>query len=259
MIALCGLAGLRLQESVRLVLARRVRGEGPCRNIPDEVQDPIAKVGDNLSRPGAMARVLPQFLRPGLEQRTGKVPRGFRRLAQFAENPTAQERFAPRILHIPFRLALQREFDGGVGRQHPRDEIHGHYKGLATKAEAKKWFNVRPSKNAQNVIVLPKEGVAVKATGHSRATRMSLPDFTVRSWDKTEQVFSLVAWREREQAILLLDAAGSRKIAAKLRLPSSITKEALQQPIPRRPARAYGGDSTSFDALPWQRRGSRED
>jgi integrase len=32
--------------------------------------------------------------------------------------------------------------------------IHGHYKGLATKAEAKKWFAVRPAKTAKNIIQL---------------------------------------------------------------------------------------------------------
>ena len=32
--------------------------------------------------------------------------------------------------------------------------IHGHYKGLATKTEAKKWFNVRPVKAAANVVPL---------------------------------------------------------------------------------------------------------
>jgi hypothetical protein len=31
--------------------------------------------------------------------------------------------------------------------------IHAHYKGLATKAEAEKWFNVQPAK-AENVIHL---------------------------------------------------------------------------------------------------------
>jgi hypothetical protein len=32
--------------------------------------------------------------------------------------------------------------------------IHAHYKGLATKAEAEKWFSVKPSESAQNVIQL---------------------------------------------------------------------------------------------------------
>ncbi len=32
--------------------------------------------------------------------------------------------------------------------------IHGHYKGLATKAEAEKWFNVLPANAAKNVIPL---------------------------------------------------------------------------------------------------------
>jgi hypothetical protein len=34
-------------------------------------------------------------------------------------------------------------------------QIHAHYKGLATKAEAKKWFNIRPPKSAKNIIRLP--------------------------------------------------------------------------------------------------------
>ena len=33
--------------------------------------------------------------------------------------------------------------------------IHAHYKGLATKAEAEKWFAVVPPLSAQNVIPLP--------------------------------------------------------------------------------------------------------
>jgi len=33
--------------------------------------------------------------------------------------------------------------------------IHAHYKGLATKAEAAKWFAVGPSTSAKNVITLP--------------------------------------------------------------------------------------------------------
>ncbi len=33
--------------------------------------------------------------------------------------------------------------------------IHAHYKGLATKAEAEKWFNVLPPESAKNVIPLP--------------------------------------------------------------------------------------------------------
>ena len=33
--------------------------------------------------------------------------------------------------------------------------IHAHYKGLATKAEAVRWFNVKPSRSGKNVIPLP--------------------------------------------------------------------------------------------------------
>jgi hypothetical protein len=33
--------------------------------------------------------------------------------------------------------------------------IHAHYKGLATRAEAQKWFRVLPAKAANQVILLP--------------------------------------------------------------------------------------------------------
>jgi integrase len=33
--------------------------------------------------------------------------------------------------------------------------VHSHYKGLATKAEAKRWFAVKPPKSGKNVITLP--------------------------------------------------------------------------------------------------------
>jgi hypothetical protein len=33
--------------------------------------------------------------------------------------------------------------------------LHAHYKGLATKAEAEKWFAVNPAESAKNVIPLP--------------------------------------------------------------------------------------------------------
>jgi hypothetical protein len=38
---------------------------------------------------------------------------------------------------------------------HARSMVHTNYKGLATKAEAEKWFAVAPSTSAKNVITLP--------------------------------------------------------------------------------------------------------
>jgi hypothetical protein len=38
--------------------------------------------------------------------------------------------------------------------------IHQHYKGLATKAEAEKWFAVKPAESADNVIPLPARNTA---------------------------------------------------------------------------------------------------
>jgi hypothetical protein len=37
--------------------------------------------------------------------------------------------------------------------------IHAHYKGLATKKEAKTWFAVKPAKTAKNIIALAQKRV----------------------------------------------------------------------------------------------------
>ena len=55
-----------------------------------------------------------------------------------AESESANVKYPKRIKHRGRVLAT----------------IHAHYKGLATKAEAEKWFNVLPPKSAKNVILL---------------------------------------------------------------------------------------------------------
>ena len=38
--------------------------------------------------------------------------------------------------------------------------IHAHYKGLATKKEAKSWFAIKPSKTGKNIIPMTRKGAA---------------------------------------------------------------------------------------------------
>ena len=54
-IALCGLAGRRRQEAVRLTWEDVFRVELPCRDIPDQEQDPRTTAREYLPRPGAAA------------------------------------------------------------------------------------------------------------------------------------------------------------------------------------------------------------
>jgi hypothetical protein len=60
-------------------------------------------------------------------------------------------------LHLSFRLARQRNLTAAQAGNSPAI-IHAHYKGLATKAEAKRWFAVKPSKTAKNVSSMLAEG-----------------------------------------------------------------------------------------------------
>ena len=58
-------------------LGGRVPGEGPCRGIPDQEQDPRATAGDCLPSSDAMARALPRLLRPAMDQWPGRFHSDF--------------------------------------------------------------------------------------------------------------------------------------------------------------------------------------
>ena len=88
-----------------------------------------------------------------------KVPFGFRRLAQTLKIPPRRNGLRHAFCTYHFALHSNENLTAALAGNSPT-MIHAHYKGLATKAEAEKWFNVRPAKAAANVVPFPKQAGA---------------------------------------------------------------------------------------------------
>ena len=152
-IALGGLAGLRLQEALRLDW-REVFG------IAGHIEVSTAKSKTRQRRLVEICPALAAWLEP-FREFSGAV---------FAKSlETFHQSFAAlrESLEIPARRnGLRHAFCTYHFAEHQNENqtaqqagnspamIHAHYKGLATKAEAQKWFKVLPPKSAKNVIRL---------------------------------------------------------------------------------------------------------
>ncbi|PYJ55678.1 MAG: hypothetical protein DME24_24385 [Verrucomicrobia bacterium] len=108
-IALCGLAGLRLQEAVRLTWEDVFHVKG-------HVEVSGTKSKTRARRLVTACRALAQCLAP-YRSRSGPI------------------------------------WTHGLEKFH--SDFNAHYKGLTTKAEGAKWFNVKPSRSGKKVIPLP--------------------------------------------------------------------------------------------------------
>ena len=152
-IALGGLAGLRLQEALRLDW-REVFG------IAGHIEVSTAKSKTRQRRLVEICPALAAWLEP-FREFSGAV---------FAKSlETFHQSFAALrgSLEIPARRnGLRHSYVTYHYARHGNENltaaqagntpamVHAHYKGLATKAEAKKWFNVRPARTAKNIIPL---------------------------------------------------------------------------------------------------------
>ncbi len=154
MVAISRLAGLRTQELLRLDWAEvwRVRGHVEI------------TAGKSKTRQRRLVEIVPA-LAAGLGQfrtfTTGKVctlreitwPQ---HLVELCEKAGVSRK--PNGLHhascsFHFALNANENLTAALAGNSPA-MIHAHYKGLATKAEAVKWFAVKPAKTA-NIIPLP--------------------------------------------------------------------------------------------------------
>ena len=153
-IVLQALAGLRLQEALRLDW-REVFG------IVGHIEISTSKSKTRQRRLVEICPALEQWLAPyrGME---GKVT------SQTLDGYTWQFMKLRERLKIPSRKnGLRHGFCSFHFASHSNENltaaqagnspamIHSNYKGLATKAEAEKWFNVKPAGAARNVISLP--------------------------------------------------------------------------------------------------------
>jgi integrase len=153
-IALCGLGGLRLEETTRLDWADVWR-------VPGHIEVTAAKSKTRARRLVEICPALGAWLEPyrahaGLIWSKSKdvFHDDFSALRDSLTIPA--RRNGLRHAYVTFHFALhQNENLTAAQAGHSPAMIHAHYKGLATKAEAGKWFNVMPAKSAKNVIPLP--------------------------------------------------------------------------------------------------------
>ena len=158
-IALGGLGGLRLQEVARLTWEDVFRVEGTSK-FPGQEQDPARRL---VTTCHALAHWLATYLTvlgPMWPTDLENFHDGFRRLAHSTERSETPPRtdcatpFAPTTSPCTPNENLTAALAGNSPTM-----IHAHYKGLATKAEAEKWFKVTPVRPA-NVVVLKKPASA---------------------------------------------------------------------------------------------------
>ena len=155
-IALQAFAGLRLEETIRLdwndIFGR-----------PGHIEISSSKSKTRQRRLVEISPTLEQWLIPyrGME---GKVVTRWQAANSYAQAFTKLLRslkLPPRrngLRHgfVTFHLALHANegLTSALAGNSPT-VIHQHYRGLATKAEAEKWFAVAPSKPAENLIKMP--------------------------------------------------------------------------------------------------------
>ena len=155
-IALGGLAGLRLQEVARLTWPDVWR-------VPGHIEVTAGKAKTRQRRLVKICPALTAWLRPFRTHTTGKLCTLHEITFQqhFVElcNNTEVTRKANGLRHAFCTYHFASNANENLTAQQAGNspaQIHAHYKGLATKKEAKKWFNVRPARTATNVIPLRK-------------------------------------------------------------------------------------------------------
>ena len=152
-VALGGLGGLRLQEIVRLTWADVWR-------VPGHIEIVATKAKTRQRRLVEIVPALAAWLEP-FRDFAGSVWTGtldnfhdlFGELRDELKIPARRNGLRHSFCSFHFALHANENLTAQQAGNSPA-MIHAHYKGLATKAEAEKWFNVNPSGAAKNVIPL---------------------------------------------------------------------------------------------------------
>ena len=147
-IALCGLAGLRLQEAVRLTWEDVFK-------VKKHVEVSSAKSKTRARRLVAVVPALAAWLKPYQDCAGPVWPHNLDRFHdEFNELlgilGADAKRNGLRHAFCTYHFALNaNENQTAQQAGNSPTMIHAHYKGLATKAEAQKWFKLRPAKAAK--------------------------------------------------------------------------------------------------------------
>jgi integrase len=154
-IAIGGLAGLRTAELLRLDWADVWR-------VPGHIEITAGKAKTRARRLVEICPALAAWLEPFRTLTTGKLWTGhevtfqqhFVELCKDAEVTRKTNGLRHAFCTYHFAAHANENLTAQQAGNSPA-MIHAHYKGLATKAEAQRWFNVKPPKSAKNVIALP--------------------------------------------------------------------------------------------------------
>ena len=163
-VAIGGLAGLRTAELLRLDWADVWR-------VPGHIEITAGKSKTRQRRLVEICPSLAAWLGPFRREKTGKLWNGHeitfqQHFVELCENAKEEKgdkagvkRKANGLRHAfctyHFAAHANENLTAAQAGNSPA-MIHAHYKGLATKAEAKEWFNVKPVRAAKNIISLRK-------------------------------------------------------------------------------------------------------
>jgi integrase len=154
-IALGGLAGLRLEETLRLEWADIWR-------VPGHVEIKAQKAKTRSRRLVEICPALAAWLQPYREfsgvifsKCKDMFHSDFVALRESLKIPARRNGLRHAFCTYHFAAHANENLTAAQAGNSPA-MIHAHYKGLATKAEAEKWFNVNPPGAAKNVIPLKK-------------------------------------------------------------------------------------------------------
>ena len=155
MIAIGGLAGLRTAELLRLDWAEVWRVEG-------HIEITAGKAKTRQRRLVQICPALAAWLQPFCSFKSGKLcewheitwQQHFLKICEKVR--VARKPNGLRHAFCTYHLSLHaNENLTAAEAGNSPGMIQAHYKGLATKAEAEKWFNMLPPQSAKNVIPLP--------------------------------------------------------------------------------------------------------
>jgi integrase len=154
MIAIGGLAGLRTAEILRLTWEDVFR-------VPGHIEITAGKSKTRSRRLVEVCPALTAWIEP-CRALTGKLWQGKERffhkecaeVCDRAEVPRKKNGLRHSFCSHHFALHANENLTAQQAGNSP-SMVHQSYKGLATKAEGEKWFNVLPPKSAENVIALP--------------------------------------------------------------------------------------------------------
>jgi integrase len=152
-IALGGLAGLRLEETLRLEWADIWR-------VADHIEIKAFKAKTRSRRLVEICPALAEWLEP-YRKFSGFIfskckdtfHADFVALRESCKIPARRNGLRHGFCTYHFALHANENLTAAQAGNSPA-MIHAHYKGLATKTEAGQWFNVMPPKSAKNVIPL---------------------------------------------------------------------------------------------------------